>query len=127
LGQALAYVSNLVKADQAMVEEFQNDARTPQSIVAAIKTAHETEAKDFSSIERAPKNYGGIAVKLAKIHSDHEKAFLAYALTFQQPDTRRMEQSIDRGNKLLKESMLNEMSKVKDLIMSAMERDVASQ
>ena len=124
LGQALAYVNNLVVTDKAMVEEFQNDSSTPQSIVASIKTAHETEIRDYKSIESPPKAYSSIASKLAKIHKDHDIAYTAYLQTFTQPDRRRMEKSIDRGNDVLKRSMLKEMTEVKDLIMAATERDV---
>lgn len=124
LGQALAYISNLVATDKAMVEEFQKDSGSPQSIVAAIKTAVDTEMQDYKSIESPPKAYLSIAILLAKIHKDHDVAYTAYLRTFTQPDLRRMAKSIDRGNDVLTRSMQKEMTEVKDLIMAATERDV---
>lgn len=125
LGEALAYVNNLVMADEAMVKEFQNDSRTAQSILAAIKTAHETETKDFQTIEMPPKMYAAILQRIKKVHDDHTRAYTEYARTFSMPNQKKMEESIDRGNKLIKRSMLKEMSEIKDMVSAAMERDVA--
>lgn len=124
LGQALAYVSNLASINESMLKEFQNDSSTPQSIVTAIKTAHETEIRDYNSIESPPKAYRSIANKLATIHKDHEIAYTAYLQTFTQSDPQRMSKSIERGNDVLKRSVRKEMTEVQDLIKAAAQRDV---
>ena len=38
LGEGTAYISNLLTGDQVMFEEFVNDNRTAESLVAAIKS-----------------------------------------------------------------------------------------
>ena len=123
LGEGTAYIINLVQADTSMAEEFVNDSRTPQSILAAIKSTHEEEDRDFRAIE-FPKGriYAAITKRLVKIHNDHNKAFLEFVNVFKASDRKAMESRIDRGHALIKGSMAD-INVAKDLMMTAMQND----
>jgi len=124
LGQATAYIGNLIDADKRMFQEFVDEGRTPTSIIDAIKSAAEVEKRDFDGIEKAPKSYSAIDLKLKKIHDDHLRAYTNYAKVFTAKNTSQMGALIDKGHAILRGSVAD-MDAVGDMLKQAMDRDVA--
>lgn len=123
LGEALAYISNMLDTDRTMAQAFVDDDRTPKSIVAALQKAHQSEDMDWNRIEAAPRAYADIAHRLTKIHDGHNAAYVQYAKTFSENTKTGMAARIDKADAILKSS-LYEMNSLKDVISAAMERDV---
>lgn len=116
IGQSVAYLNNLKLADESMANTFVDGDLT--KIAYSIKSAADTEKRDFATIERAPKAYRHIEKRLNKIHADHERAYIEYLNVITNPKPAQ----IDRANKTLKTSLLEMKETIQMLsgIMSGM-------
>jgi hypothetical protein len=123
LGEASAYISNLVQSDREISEERVNADRTAQSIIAVLKTAHDNEIRDWAAIESPPKRYSAIAQKLQQIHKDHNSGWTEWVNVFNSANDRQMNAHIDKGDALVKKS-IKDINVLGNIISQALERDV---